>query len=266
MKSKVINTKRFLLIILTLMITIATIFTFVQISYAEPTTLGPDHVLTYKFNDGKPTLRWDKDTDIKSNGAAYLSLFKNAYQNVIASNGNHVIAPGTDGQNIIRLSNEHDHSIKYTAVIYEVRSNENLPVVVNFADGSYTDTTEYKLPFNDQKYDVIRAVTGEVKPKDSQDFKIDWKWIFEIDDEGNKKDTLLGNNAAFGQPDDIQVGVYIVVEDETAPNKPIYPGSIKTGDDSQIVKYACQFLLCIIGVAIITFVETYNVKVKKTKN
>ena len=53
----------------------------------------PAHVLSYTTG----RLTWDRATGIDENGAAVLSLFADAYQNVLSENGERVAAPGTDG-------------------------------------------------------------------------------------------------------------------------------------------------------------------------
>ena len=201
----------------------------VGITYSQGSQ-SPDHTLTY--TTGK--LTWDSATDIKPNGVAELSLFSDAYTNVQSSNGDRVIAPGTEGYQCIRLQNKENYEITYVAVMYEIKENEELPVKTTFSASGSLDTTKYPLPDGVSSSQVMRAVTGEVEGYGRKEFEIDWLWEYEVSDEQDQKDTALGDKAAFDVPDDITVGIYIVVEEDRPdgrdpdggdpdPEKPVDP-------------------------------------------
>ena len=190
---------------------------------AERTYAGrndsPNHTLTYTTG----SLTWDSATDVdEETGVAELSLFNSTYQNVQAENGDKVVAPGTEGKNIVRLKNDMDYSIEYIAVMYRMKEEDTLPVEPVMADDeSFTDTNSYPLPEGVTEEQVISAVTGTVGPNELQDFDITWLWQYYESDERDQIDTALGNRAAWEIADEVQAGLYIVVvEDSGEPNDP----------------------------------------------
>jgi len=202
-------------------------FPFVaQLTYSGRSE-SPDHVLTY--TPGK--LVWDSATGITPDGSAELSVFSARYDNVLSGDGSSVVAPGTDGMNIVRLKNDSEGEVSYTAVLYRIRSSEQLPAEASLSGENFTDTTSYSLPDGVPADSVVRAVSGSVGSGQIQDFDINWLWTFTEGEDSDKIDTLLGNNAADGSAEDITVGLYIVVEDN---NEPVTP---ETGDNSMIGMY-----------------------------
>lgn len=189
---------------------------------------SPDHILTYT----KGKLTWDSATGIDSNGVAELDLFDAVYPNVRSSDGANVVAPGTEGYNIVRLKNSVSGSITYTAVLYRIRSNDALAVEAALTGTGFADTASYPLPDHVSAAQVIRAVTGKLGGGKIQDFDISWLWDYFEDHGQDAADTLLGN---AGTADDVTVGLYIVVEDN---NSYVTPDVPKTGDESHIGMYA----------------------------
>ena len=181
----------------------------------------PDHILTYTTG----SLTWDSATDVdEATGVAELSLFNSTYQNVVSENGDRVIAPGTEGKNIIRLKNDTDRSIRYIAVMYRVKDQDALPVEPVMADDeAFTDTLSYPLPQGVTQDQVVRAVTGTVEADELQDFDITWLWAYYESDERDQIDTALGNKAAWAVPDEVQAGLYIVVVEDSDPVAPENP-------------------------------------------
>lgn len=102
----------------------------------------PAHVLSYTTG----RLTWDSATGIDENGAAVLSLFADAYQNVLSENGERVVAPGTDGSCTVRLENRMGYAISYIAVAYRIKEAEILPVEPEFSCEGAEDTGSYPLP------------------------------------------------------------------------------------------------------------------------
>lgn len=182
---------------------------------------NPSHTLTYTTG----SLTWDSDTDVdEKTGVAELSLFHSTYQNVQAENGDKVIAPGTEGKNIVRLKNDEDYSIQYIAVMYRVKDEDTLPVEPVMADDeAFTDTETYPLPEGITKDQVVRAVMGTVGANELQDFDITWLWQYYESDERDQTDTDLGNRAAWEIPDEVQAGLYIVVAEDSEPVDPENP-------------------------------------------
>lgn len=191
-----------------------------EITYAGRSD-GPDHILTYTTN----SLVWDSATGIDEHGVAQLSLFHTIYDDTVDGNGDKVVAPGTEGLNILRLKNNSQSEITYTAVLYCIKTNDALPVEVTLQGEGFAETESYSLPYEIGEEYVLRAVTG-ILPKDQiRDFDISWLWDYEVSDKQNEIDTVLGN---WDELDDITVGVYIVVEDEGITVDPEPP---KTGDE-----------------------------------
>lgn len=185
---------------------------------------SPGHILTY--TPGK--LTWDSATGIDKNGVAVIDLFDADYSGVSSENGSNVVAPGTDGNNIVRLKNSVSGSVSYTAVLYRIRTDDDLPVEVALSGSGLKDTTtSVPLPKGVRAEQVLRSVSGTVKGGAIQDFDISWLWQFE--DERDPEDTALGNR---DPADDVTVGLYIVVEDNNSYVTP------KTGDESNIGMYA----------------------------
>lgn len=188
---------------------------------------------------------WDSSTGIDEDGAARLSLFENLYENVTTEEQTKVIAPGTDGLNIIRLKNAEMKAVHYTAVLYAIRSTELLPVEVSMTGTDFVDTDVYVLPKNVDKSNVIRAVSGKIGGDEIRDLDIEWRWEFAESEKQDMIDTYLGDKAVEN-PDNIKVGVYIVVEDENGLVNPELP---KTGDTLRFGVYVV--LMCISGILLI---------------
>ena len=84
----------------------------IGLTYAVPAE-RPQHILTY--NTG--SLVWDKATSVRPDGSAELSFFETLYKNVSADNAERVLAPGTEKDSVIRLKNDTNREITYTAVL-----------------------------------------------------------------------------------------------------------------------------------------------------
>lgn len=197
---------------------------------------APNHVLTY--TPGK--LRWDEATGMDSEGSAILSLFDSQYGDTVnADNGDRVIAPGTDGFNIVRLKNSAKKTVDYTAVLYEIEDNPELPVKAELNGTGFTDTETYSLPDKVKDAEVIRSVAGEVGSGEIQDFDINWLWEYDEDEAQDIIDTLLGDKASYADANDVIVGLYIVIEDN---NEYITPDSPQTGDTGVGMYAALMFV------------------------
>lgn len=181
---------------------------------------SPKHIIT--FADEK--LTWDDATHIQENGVAELSFFSTVYQNVQSENEDNVVAPGTDALTTIRLKNESDDRIEYTAVCYMIKPSDILPVHAGMEAEGSVPTDTYELPEGVVDAQILNAVTGTVGSKEIQDFDINWYWIFYESDEQDIVDTWLGNKAAWEDPDDVILGFHIVVEGET-PVPPPHTGT-----------------------------------------
>lgn len=212
---------------------------------------SPDHTITYTTHK----LKWDKGTTVGINGSAKLSLFDTYYKNVKSGNGDKVLAPGTKGDNTIRLKNNTNRTVDYTAVIYEIRDKKELNAKVSVSGNNFKNTKKYNLPKSIKNEKIIKAVKGNLEGKKIQDFDIDWIWDFEIND---KVDTKLGNEK-FDNKEDIVVGFYISVEDEGRTVAP------QTGDSTLLVTYILFMGICGVSI-IILFFRDKKYKRKKKEN
>lgn len=212
---------------------------------------SPDHLLTY--TTGK--LTWDSATHVNAaTGVAELNLFDAHYTNVQSENGDNVVAPGTEALNIVRLKNNADNAIQYTAVLYRIKEEPALPVAPELSGSSFTDTPSYPLPDGVNKSQVVRAVTGTVEGGQIQDFDISWQWTYYESESRDEVDTALGNKAAWATADEVQAGLYIVVAENSDPSDPedpdspddpyTYPQVPKTGDSSNVTLY---FVLMVVS-------------------
>lgn len=167
-----------------------------------------DRLLTFHADK----LTWDSGDGIGENGEAMLSLFDAYYDSVQSGNGDDVIAPGTAGRTTLRLANASDEKIRFTVVVYQIKSSENLPIVTTLEGAALTTADEFVIPPNVQEDQLIRCAQGTLEPDQEQDFTIRWNWRFEGDEKGNDLDTLLGNAAANGD-DDVLIGFNLYIHD-----------------------------------------------------
>ena len=191
---------------------------------------APGHVLTYTRNK----LQWDSATGIDANGAAILDIFDTEYPGVAASGD--VVAPGTSGGNIVRLSNSSHGPVKYTAVLYRIRSSELLAVEAELSGVDFQNTDTYLLPTGVSRDQVVQAVTGTLGSNMIQDFDIGWNWAYSENALQDARDTLMGT---LGD-ESVTVGLYIVVEDDNADADSTLP---QTGDNSNVHMYSAMMLV-----------------------
>lgn len=212
----------------------------------------PEHILT--FADRK--LTWDMRTDTDKNGAAILSLFDVIDSNVSSDNGESVVAPGMDGKNIIRLKNEDDITMNYTAIVYSIRSDERLPVTVQLSGEGFSPAYSYNLPDDLSVDNVISAVCGTVESGQIQDFGINWVWQYEENAQQDIVDTAFGDSAAFETAERIKAGIVIIAEGE---NGDIAVSAPQTGHYGILSGY---LLLMLISIALLLFLALTKPKEK----
>lgn len=208
----------------------------IGLTYAVPAE-RPEHILTYRTG----SLVWDKATSVRPDGSAELSFFETLYQNVNADDAEKVLAPGTEKDSVIRLKNDTNREITYTAVLYSLSTSPDLDIGATLSGNGFLDTSRYTLPENIKKEAVIRAVGGKLDARKLQDFDINWFWRFEDGAstyERDQIDTYLGNKAADGKADEATLGFYLVVHDDGE----IVP-SPQTGDDTMIGGYVVLMLI-----------------------
>ena len=173
----------------------------IGLTYAVPAE-RPEHILTYRTG----SLVWDKAASVRPDGSAELSFFETLYKNVNADNAERVLAPGTEKDSVIRLKNDTNKEITYTAVLYSLSTSQNLDIGASLSGNGFSDTSRYALPESIKKETVVRAVGGSLAAKKLQDFDINWFWNFEdgaSTDGRDGIDTYLGNKAANEKADEI---------------------------------------------------------------
>lgn len=209
----------------------------------------PNHLLTYTTG----ALTWDSATGIGADGVAMLDLFDSNYQNVQAHNGDNLVAPGTQRTSIVRLKNDGDHTIRYTALLYRIKEEDTLPVAPQLTGTGFVETDSYPLPDGVTGQQVVRAVTGTLDAGTLQDFDITWAWAYHEDDARDVQDTALGDRAAFAKADEVTAGLYIVVENEGGGSEPYILAQIpQTGDTGNLGLYIV--LLAASGVLLLLLV------------
>ncbi len=238
------STKWLLPVLLILFILEVIAFPFaVDLTYAGRSE-NPDYTLTYQNN----RLSWSNVPGILENGTAELSLFDAKYKNVQSTDGNAIVAPGTEGFHIIRLHNSAPRSVAYTAVLYAIKSSEKLPVDVNMENPGSQDAPQPVLPEGVREEQIIRCVTGKIGAGEVSDFDILWLWNYFVSREQDLVDLDLGNKSVNGNPEDITVGFYLVVEDSGTSVTP------QTGDKTQLTLYLT--LMAISGGAVLLLLIT----------
>lgn len=202
---------------------------------------SPSHILTYT----KGTLTWDETTGVAPDGTARLTLFRKEYDNVKSDDGSKVAAPGTGKNTVIRLRNKVSGTISYKAVLFRIQDDPNMPIETALP-GDFTDTINYPLPDYVRPEQVVRAVTGTVKGGEFQDFDIDWLWQFDNGRAQDLIDSEIGDRASQGLDTDVNLGLYVVVQDN---NNYVPASNPQTGDTSNIGVYVA--LLCISAVLLL---------------
>ena len=238
----------------------------VEVTIHTPDSGAP--TLTYTRNK----LVWDRDTDIDDNGVAVLDLFSADYGSIVSEDGTKVIAPNSVGSSTVRLKNAVQGSVTYTAVVYSIRTNEDIPVTPMLEDDGFEKAENAPVPEGVLPEQIIASVGGKLAGSGVQDFTIHWFWPYESDEKQDEIDTALGNAAAEGT-ETVTVGIYIVVEDNNkypVPNTDDdddddgsdgghhRPGQVKpeppphTGDDTNVELYAALAALSLSMLVLLT--------------
>ncbi|MBR7091764.1 MAG: hypothetical protein IKI50_01085 [Clostridia bacterium] len=215
---------------------------------------NPHHLLTYQNN----RLTWDEDTRVNNKGVAELTLFDAVYQHVHSDDGAKVLAPGTEGDNLVRLKNGSDGTVTYTAVLYRIKSASILPVSARL-DGDGYDVVNAPTPDGVNGESIVRAVAGELKAGQIADFAIDWYWLFEESATQDEIDTALGDAAAAGDAEDIIVGLYITIDDDGTIHTP------ETGYSPLVLEYVTLMVISAAVLILLLFSRRREKKEEDTK-
>lgn len=214
---------------------------------------SPNHILHYSDN----RLLWEKVKGIDDKGVARLSFFEAAGQSYNSDNEDVLVLPGEDILKTIRLYNETAEKVTYTALIYKITSDPDLPVIASM-DSAFSKTAEtYPLPENVPKDAVITALTGDIPAHGRQDFDVRWSWEYFNSELQDILDTRLGDKAAFSEADTIQIGFYVVIESD---GENIDPETPPTGDSFSGI-YAV--LMVISGILLVVLIVSTIKESKK---
>lgn len=220
-------------------------------------------------------LYWDSSSHINpETGAAEMDFFytEGAVRN---EDGTYTIAPGMGGGSIIRMQNRASGHVEYTAVMYELHTNENAGKKIPINSKLHAENSE-KLDLDEldedlylpkdikdevqiEKEHIVGAVGGRINAGQIQDFDLSWMWDY--------YDTTV-----TGDTDDlVTVGFYIIVEDfneypddddddEGGKRKPnpngegiiVYPQCPDTSDNSNVEMY-----LALMGISALLLILLY---------
>ena len=131
---------------------------------------------------------------------AEVTLFHASYANdageltAFSSKGDHIVAPGTEGQYTIRLKNTGDVQLYFTLSLdgfFSTEKEHRIPICVRLKgiDGDYLIGGENEWTPIDQLRNI--SDTGSLDPKTTHLYTLEWMWPFEsgMDD----LDTMLGS-------------------------------------------------------------------------
>lgn len=205
----------------------------------------PEHVLTYTTG----RLTWDSATATDPQGAARLALFRRDYDNVASADRQRVVAPGTSGETVVRLKNDTNRTVYYTAVLYEKKTDLRIPVTAALEGEGFADTERYSLPEGVEQAQVVRAVSGSVDGRQRQDFSMLWQWLFDEGPRQDAVDTALGDAAT----DMEELGFYLTVTDQGGSGGGVITPveNPKTGDS-----FSCVWYVAALGAAVSLVVIT----------
>lgn len=181
----------------------------------------PTHIVTYE----NYRLNWDNTTEVDNNGVAILDLFSNRYTNVISSNNETVIAPGTSSNATARLFNKSENKISYVAILYETTESNEIPINITMECSNSSEISDYKVPDSIAGKNILNTVEGILTPNTFEDFNISWVWDFYTDDYQDSIDTKLGSELPK-----MSIGLYLVVIDDNIE-------IVDTGDNNFLILY-----------------------------
>lgn len=201
----------------------------IDVTYASRSS-NPEHILTY--NNHK--LTWDRNTEVDTIGSAKLKIFDTEYSNIKSDDSDNIVAPGSENKSIVRLLNRSDGKVEFTAVLYEIKSDD-IPLFTTLTGDDLQISENYSIPENAT---LVRAVKGNLPAHQMRDFEINWSWEFDVSDIQNGADTVLSSGPETSESSAL-LGFYITVTDNNAI---ITPSSPITGDETNFRLYLMLLL------------------------
>ena len=149
--------------------------------------------------------------------------------------------PAPKKDSVIRLKNDTNREITYTAVLYSLSTSPDLDIGASLSGDGFRISPCTRFPKTLRRKRLSVPSEEGLTQKKLQNFDINWFWNYEDGanvDERDRIDTYLGNKAASGNADDVTLGFYIVVRDggEIGPPSP-------TGDNTMIGGYVVLMLI-----------------------
>ena len=153
----------------------------------------------YVMDDGSGNEVFSAESD--------LTLFHASYANeageltAFSSSGDHIVAPGTEGQYTIRLKNTGDTLLYFTLTLdgfFSTDQDHHIPICVRLKgiDGDYLIGGKDEWTPIDQLRNI--SDTGSLEPKATHLYTLEWMWPYEsgMDD----LDTMLGGGVILDNP------------------------------------------------------------------
>ena len=215
----------------------------IGIPYRYPNT-NSLYCVTYN----KGNLYWDNGTVCDDNGLLSFSVFDTNYTNVKSSNGQKVIAPGTEGHCVIRIKNASKYeNATYHLTVVNKKTDEALPIQITVSSPTRSTSSDAVLPANIEYTNLVASQTNTLSAGQIDDYHVYWTWNFNGDD---IIDTQLGNKA-ITSPDEDTIGVYVVaIDNETGSY--IY----STWNTEQPIPLYVFILLCFVTIIVLLIRKT----------
>lgn len=166
-------------------------------SVALPLFVASSSILSYRLNE--MTNRDERPVELEAGDHGEFEVFSVEYENddgiitVSGMDGNRVVAPGTSGETLFKISNVDDVAIDYTVEPKVAYTSEyTLPIVMRLIrpDGTYMAGDENTWIKAEEMNDIA-AHADTIPEEEGVAYVLQWKWDFESGDDDY--DTLLGN-------------------------------------------------------------------------
>lgn len=193
---------------------------------------------------------WGTETDIE--------VFKVSYKNgsneisVLSSNGDKLIAPGTENEYTFRIKNNSNAPINYKMTCEVFTSPKELFFPVEMSMKSYTGDYLFGSSNTSANVGDISEVSDSatLQANNYAYYTLNWQWPFEWDND--EYDTYLGNRAV---DEDLTVTVVIKTIaqwDDDSSGDGLKP-PVQTGDDSNMWLFVAIALISAAGIVILIF-------------
>ena len=200
-----------------------------------------------------------------------IELFRVEYANaegeitVRGTNGENVVAPGTDINYDLRLRNHDDCIIDFVMVpSVEFFTDEEVPVEFKMVDahGNYILGGENEWASAQQLGALVHK--GSIHPSEVFTYHISWQWAFEVSDEQDAYDTKLGSYRGENPP-----GLAVKIETQASAN----PTPVKSNAHMMHLLgegfgccWCCWLVWFLLLVCVLLLIWVWQLRRKLTKN